>query len=210
MRFQDNMAYIQRLVESGVLGQVYHLWGTMSQGGWFDAASQPSQERPDAAEWKFGPGGGIVLDLGTHMIDLCRFLFGEVDRVQGWTHSFRPGGGECEDATGFSLNFAEGPIAHLLSSRWATGHPTKTVLEISGSEGSLSLDGGGLRLWTRGEPRWRRLFIPTRREGDFLNTFSAAINGTADKYPNFEDGWRNNEIIEEIFRCAAQQSQAPA
>jgi|GEM_PF-419815 len=200
-RFLPDIAFASELIRSGALGRVYHVWGALFQGGWFTGTGEPAQARDDATAWRFGPGGGIVLDLGSHLIDLCRLWFGEIEQVQAWTRQFRPGPPVCEDACGFSLSFKEGPMAHLLTSRWATGHKDCASLEVSGSEGSLVLDQGGLRLWTRGEPRWRALLVPPLR-GDFLDAFHAAISGAFAQVPDFRDGLKNNEALEGVFRSA--------
>lgn len=201
-RFRPEIAFMAELIRSGVLGRIYHVWGTLFQGGWFTETGEPARMRDDATAWRFGPGGGVVLDLGSHLIDLCRFCFGEIDQVQAWTKTFRPGPPVCEDACGFSLAFKEGLMAHLLTSRWATGYKERVSLEISGSEGSLVLEQGTLRLWTRAESRWRTLLIPLRNRGDFLDAFYSAVTDSFKGVPNFWDGLKNNEVLEGIVRSA--------
>jgi predicted dehydrogenase len=197
-RFRPDFSLITQLLQSEALGRVHHLWGTLSQGGWFTADGSPSPQRTDAAPWKFEPGGGVASDLGPHLLDLVRCWLGDIHEVRAWTKSFRPDRTDCEDACGFSLACAHGAMAHLLTSRWTQGHRERTMFEISGSEGALRLDQDKLELWTREIPRWRNLFIPPAPL-DFLEAFHRAITGRPAPIPTFHDALKNNEALEAVI-----------
>lgn len=205
-RFRPEIAFLAELIHSGILGDLYQVDGTLSQGGWFTEGGMPAQVRCDATAWRFRPGGGVVLDLVPHLIDLCRFCFGEIEQVQAWTKTFRPGPIATEDGCGFSLAFKHGPMAHLLASRWATGYKERTFFEISGSKGAMVLDQETLKLWTHDEPRWRTLLVPRRRGEGFLAAFHAAIAGKAEGIPTFWDGLKNNEALAGIYQSASSGS----
>ncbi|MDB6016447.1 MAG: hypothetical protein JWR19_936 [Pedosphaera sp.] len=201
-RFIPELAYLADLIHAGVVGQVYHITGSFSQGFWFTDKNEPAQDRDDAAPWKFGADGGVVQDLGPHLIDCCRMTFGEISRVQAWTKSFRPGPFVTDDACGLSLTFTNGAVAQLITSRWATGQKHRIALEISGSLGTVILNDGSIRLWTRAEPRWRTLLVPPLQTGNFLETFYSALIDPKVKLPDFWDGLKNNEALEAIMRSA--------
>ena len=207
-RFRPETAFMVAIIRSGILGKIYHVLGAFSQGGWFTESGEPAQERVDAAAWRYAPGGGVVYELGPHLVDLFRWSLGEVSQVQAWTKQFRPGPSTCEDASGFSLAFQEGPVAHLLTSRWATAYKERMTFEVSGSKGTLVYDDGGTRLWTRDEPRWRNLMVPSPEHPSFLGAFHAAIRGASPGIPTFNDGLRTNEIMEGIFQSAASGKAA--
>jgi predicted dehydrogenase len=205
-RFRPDLMFAVRLIREGVLGRIYHALGTISQGLWFTESGLPSRERVDAAAWKFGPEGGVLLDLGPHLIDFARCCWGEIRQLQAWTRALRDGPAACEDVAGVSFCFEGGTTAQFLTSRWATGHRERTWLEVSGSQGALLLESGVVKLWTRREPRWRTLLIPPREEGDFLDCFARAIGGAPAGVPDFTDGLRNNEAIAAIFESARSRS----
>jgi predicted dehydrogenase len=205
-RFRPEIAFLAKVIHSGLLGRIYHVWGTLSQGEWFTEDGKPAQVRCDATAWRFRPGGGVVLDLIPHLIDLGRFCFGEIEEIQAWTKTFRPAPTLAEDACGFSLAFKGGPTAHLLVSRWATGHKERLFLEVSGSKGSLVLDQQTLKVWTRDEPRWRTLLIPRPTGGSFLDVFHSAIAGASGEIPTFWDGLKNNEALAGICQSASSGS----
>ena len=65
------------------------------------------RERPDLEE-----GGGLLLDLGSHLIDQAVVLFGAPERVYAEVSCRRPGA-QVDDDTFLSLHFAGGFQAHL-------------------------------------------------------------------------------------------------
>lgn len=201
-RFRPDVALVARVVREGVLGRVYHAWGTISQGLWFTPEGLPSQERVDAAAWKFGAEGGVVMDLGPHLVDFCRWCFGEVREVQAWTRRLRSGDAACEDACGVSFTFEQDTTVQMLTSRWATGHRERAWLEISGSEGALIWENGVIKVWTNSVPRWRTLMVPPPVPGAFLRSFAERIRGGGGGIPDFKDGLRNSEVLDAVFRSA--------
>ena len=201
-RFIPALAYLAELIHAGVIGQIYHVTGTFSQGFWFTDKNEPSKERDDAAPWKFGPEGGVVQDLGPHLIDCCRMSFGEINRVQAWTKSYRPGPFVIDDACGLNLTFAHGAVAQMITSRWMTGEKHRISMEISGSLGTIVFENVTIKLWTRSEPRWRTLLVPAPKHGDFLETFYSGIMDPKVKLPDFWDGLKNNEALDAIFSSA--------
>jgi predicted dehydrogenase len=201
-RFIPALAYLAELLHAGVIGQIYHITGTFSQGFWFSDKNEPSKERDDAAPWKFGPEGGVVQDLGPHLIDCCRMSFGEINRVQAWTKSFRPGPFVIDDACGLNLCFTNGAVAQMITSRWMTGEKHRISMEISGSLGTIIFENVTIKLWTRSEPRWRTLLVPAPKHGDFLETFYSGIMDPKVKLPDFWDGLKNNEALDAIFSSA--------
>jgi predicted dehydrogenase len=201
-RFRPEFQFLAQLLQSGVIGRVYHVTGTFSQGRWFNENSEPSHERPDATPWKLGPDGGVAEDLGPHLVDLCRSCFGELTEVAAWKRSFRPGPFVSDDACGLSLGFAGGTVAQVITSRLATGFKEHTSLEFSGSHGAIQFEHGEIKLWTRGEPRWRTLLIPPQLGRDFLDAFHAAITNRGTTVPDFHDGLKNSEALDAIVRSA--------
>jgi predicted dehydrogenase/flavin reductase (DIM6/NTAB) family NADH-FMN oxidoreductase RutF len=121
------------LIGSDRLGRV-----TMAQASVI-ANFQPTQSWKDDRE---AMGGGVLLDVGIHYIDVLRSWFGEPDRV--WAISPRDLQQKLrgEDAVAAVLRFADGIIANLNVS-WS-GHrsPDAPNIEVIGDRGSL-------RIWFR-------------------------------------------------------------
>jgi predicted dehydrogenase len=94
-------------------------------------------------------GSGTLGDLGSHIIDLARFLVGEPRKVSAMAKTFIknrsiPSGGTGEvtvdDAFTALLEFENGAMGTLEASRFCAGRKNYQVLEINGSKGSLTFD----------------------------------------------------------------------
>src|SRR5690606_12283279 len=101
-------------------------------------------------------------DLNSHLIDLARFLVGEVKSVSAMSATFvkeRPlpgagaatfsagsgGGGargqvDVDDATFLLAEFANGALGSFEASRFALGRKNHNTFEIYGSDGSIVFD----------------------------------------------------------------------
>ena len=70
------MRLAREIIESGDLGEIFHFRGRYLQE-WIIDADFPMVWRLD----KDVAGSGALGDLGAHVIDLARYLVGEIDAV---------------------------------------------------------------------------------------------------------------------------------
>jgi predicted dehydrogenase len=158
-RFVPAIRLARQLIDAGELGEIYQFIGTFQQD-WL--ASQDF-----TMTWRLrqeSAGSGALGDLGAHIIDLGRFLIGEIDRVVGSTHTFVPtrrndaGQDEAvtvDDAFEALVRFANGASGVLQASRVASGQKTRNRFEIYGSRGGLQFDFQNmneLRFFTASDP----------------------------------------------------------
>jgi predicted dehydrogenase len=143
-RFVPAVRLAKQLIDAGELGEIYQFVGSFQQD-WLAS--------PDfAMTWRLrreSAGSGALGDFGAHIIDLGRFLIGEVDRVIGATYTFIPnrrnerGDDEpvtVDDAFEALVRFRNGVPGVLQSSRVASGQKTRNRFEIYGSKGGLQFD----------------------------------------------------------------------
>jgi predicted dehydrogenase len=124
------------------IGKIFHFRGVYLQDRLVDPQS-PWTWRHD----KTRAGSGAIGDLGSHMIDLARYLVGEIAEVTGTLQTFikeRPVPGsnsmapvQVDDAGLALLRFENGALGTLEVSRFGTGHKNFNRLEVNGSRGSL-------------------------------------------------------------------------
>ena len=78
------------------------------------------------------------------MIDLARFLVGEIASVAGLTRTFipeRPGGKvDVDDAFEAAVEFENGAVGTLEASRFCRGRKNALTFEINGSKGSIAFE----------------------------------------------------------------------
>ena len=145
-RFAPALARARALIEAGALGEVYGFHSEYLHGGYQD----PS--RPLTWRMRFDrSGGGALVDLGSHVIDLIRWLLGEISQVFAETRTYieqRPikkGGSELgrvtvDDAAWTQFRMASGALGSLIVSRFATGSADDLRIRIEGSKGALRFD----------------------------------------------------------------------
>jgi predicted dehydrogenase len=140
-RFAPAIRLARDLIESGKLGEIFHFRATYLQE-WIIDPNFPYVWRLD----KSVAGSGTLGDLGSHIIDLARFLVGEPRKVAGMAKTFIknrpiPGGGTgqvtVDDAFMAMLEFESGAVGTLEASRFCAGRKNHQVIEINGSKGSL-------------------------------------------------------------------------
>ena len=82
-RFVPAIVQARKLIESGTLGRIYHFRAVYLQEWIMD----PNFEKV----WRLDKsiaGSGALGDLGSHIIDLARFLVGEPKRTMAMTKTF--------------------------------------------------------------------------------------------------------------------------
>jgi predicted dehydrogenase len=142
-RFSPAMMRARQLVEEGFLGRIFSVRAAYLHAGYVDP-TRPISWRLDAAR----SGGGALFDLGSHVLDLIRFLLGEYESVYAVTETFikeRPLPGKpgermtvnVDDLALMIVRLANGAVGTFEASRLATGTNDELRLEIHGSEGAL-------------------------------------------------------------------------
>ena len=100
-RFVPAVRLARELIDAGELGEIRHFRGRYLQ----DWGDDPSLDT-----WRFQPdeaGSGALGDLGTHVVDLARFLAGEISTVSGLVRTFLPGR-QVDDALEAAVEFEQG------------------------------------------------------------------------------------------------------
>jgi predicted dehydrogenase len=131
-RFVPAVRLAYELINSGELGDLQHFrgsylqeWGTTEGDIWrFDKATA---------------GSGALGDLGAHVIDLARYLVGEIATVSALTATFQPGR-DVDDAVESVVRFENGAVGTIEASRFCQGRKNAFTWEINGSKGSIRFD----------------------------------------------------------------------
>ena len=130
-RFNARHQRIRRLLEEGAIGQV-----TAARVNFSDRFP------PQPGVWHHVPeisGGGPVMDLGIHCIDLLRYLCGPAESVAALVETLVDRSPVADTAT-LLLRLAGGAQG-VITSHWTTANhrPERTNgLEICGTEGSIA------------------------------------------------------------------------
>lgn len=217
-RFVPAIRLARGLIESGEIGEVHHFRGKYLQE-WGNI---------DAEAWRFdksAAGSGALGDLGAHVIDLARYLVGEIATVSALTATFKSGR-TVDDGFEAAVSFANGAIGTVEATRFAPGRKNAMSWEINGSKGSIAFDlerlneldicrgpeGFTRRLvseasdpfwqwwWPHGHMiGWEHSFV---HEIEHLLGAIAGRNEVAPHGATFEDGYRAAKVCDAIIDSA--------
>ena len=217
-RFLPAVRLARQMIESGELGEIQHFRGRYLQ----------EWGTTEGEIWRFDKslaGSGALGDLGAHVIDLARYLVGEIAAVSALTATFQPGR-DVDDAVESAVAFESGAVGTIEASRFCQGRKNHFAWEINGSKGSLAFDlerlnelqhsdgNGGFRtvlvseadhpFWEHWWPQghmigWEHSFVHE------LHHLLTAIRDDAEIAPHgatFEDGYRAAEVCDAMLRSA--------
>ena len=145
----------KKMIEDGRLGDIYHYSGTYFQD-WIIDPKFPLVWR---LEKKYA-GSGALGDIGSHIIDLARFLNGEFagvtaqmttfikerpipgDGAGSWGAKGKKGKGKVtvDDDTNFLARFRNRSVGVFQASRFCGGRRNYNTFQIYGSKGSVAFN----------------------------------------------------------------------
>jgi len=136
------IALARQMIEEGKIGRIFHFNAVYYQD-WLVDPAFPYVWRHD----KSLAGSGAHGDMNAHIVDLARFLVGEIESVCGAEEVFikerqLPDGSGAGTVTAddalFSLaRFSDGAMGSFMATRFAGGRKNFLRFELFGSEGSL-------------------------------------------------------------------------
>lgn len=220
-RWDSDQLTLARLIGEGRLGTVlryesrFERWRPqLADGAWRE------QTPPE-------DGGGLLLDLGSHLIDQATVLFGPVSRIYAEIESRR--GGASDDDVFVALQHASGTRSQLWASVFAAAPGPR--LRVLGDRAAFIVDGldgqeAALRAGERPGPgtgwgeeppdRWGRLFldesesepVPSER-GDWPRFYAGLERALRDGGPppvDPSDAVAGLELLDAARRSAATGS----
>jgi len=224
-RQRSDVQYIKQQIDSGRLGRIYY-----AKAYWMRRAGIPGIN-----SWfvnKGMAGGGPLIDLGVHMLDITMFLMGEPTPVsvnaatyaefgprgQKGMNSVRTGASasyEVEDLATAMIRLQGGATVQLETS-WATHGPNGDDfgLVLYGTEGGAELkvvnyrNVDTVRIFydeKDGTPVDLLPKIPDGGgHGQVIDNFVRAILDGAPAVPSAEDGLRRTQVIDACYRSSAE------
>ncbi|MGB0102489.1 MAG: Gfo/Idh/MocA family oxidoreductase [Nocardioides sp.] len=133
----------KQIIDRGEIGEVFGYRGHMVHGHGLDPAYPTS--------WRMDPnrsGGGVVVDIGSHALDIARYLVGEVAAVSAVSRTVVPERPlvddpqaqvpvEVDDHTAMQVKFQNGATGQVMVTWAAAGESTDVAFEVLGTKGSL-------------------------------------------------------------------------
>lgn len=210
-RWQPWYRETKRLIDEGVLGEVYSISFQMRTGdGWGDDAYLGRQ--PFFRDYE----RLLLYETGVHFFDTFRFLLGEVASVYARVRRINPVI-KGEDAGHVVLGFMNGATAVYDANRYTepeTDDPRYTfgLMRVDAANGHLRLDSDGQLWWKAlGEPLKRHQYAHTRQgfAGDSVGAlqrhFVTAMYSGGPFESTGEDYLRTVRVMEAAYESAASE-----
>ena len=179
---------VKALIDSGAFGQIIEIRAHLAK--WTERETD---------EWRLDPaqgGGGVLIDVGSHYLDLFRFLVGDFTQIVslGGSQVFN---WPVEETAFLTVGFENGAFG-VMGLSCNIKH-NGNVLEIFGTEGSLFV-GQDLRLVTADGETTEPLQFPDYYSGLLANFYDCVFNGAQPLAPGV-DGLCNMEAIEGAYEA---------
>ena len=218
-RFGQDADAIRKFIENGTLGDIYYAKATYLRrngcpGGWFGDKSLS--------------GGGPLIDLGVHIIDLMRYLAGNPKPVSAYGVTYknlgvnRAAGGEqawtikngkvkrpytVEDFAGAMIRFENGLTVSVETSFNLNCKANTGSFQLYGTKGGVD-SASGAEIYTELAGQFVNIAPAKPVSFDFEKAFLAELKGFADAVEGgecratAEDGLVMMQILDAIYRSA--------
>lgn len=170
----------------------YKSWKALSEEKWFFDSKKA--------------GGGVLLDLGVHCIDILRYLLGEYDKVNGVNFNTSCINMEDEDNCNVLFRF-KNDASGFISVSWCN-EPLETI-EIFGTKGFIKVDLSGRNSPIFGPKKLKRNeaikeiveYKPINKsaQNNLIDHFINCIQAKRQEHPNFDDGKKAVEFVLEAY-----------
>ncbi|MFD0712134.1 Gfo/Idh/MocA family protein [Paenibacillus sp. GCM10027626] len=214
-RYKAAARYARQLIREGKLGRIHHVYSQYLQG-WAIDEKVPLL-------WRFSKemsGSGALGDLGSHILDLHRFLIGEMKSVVAHAGTIiqererldGKGKGEVDvDDFCHVLGRMEGGISSSMQiSRFAYGRGNHQQIEVYGSKGALvyhleETDTLMVNL-SEEEGGFRAADIPEQCRAEQMQSFFNLLLGKGDGLDaTIADGYVNQQTLDAIIQSFEQE-----
>ena len=199
-RFNARHQKIKEILQRGDIGPV-------SAVRWNFSGRSPAN--PNA--WSQDParsGGGPYMDLGSHGVDLLRFLFGKIVAVTAFVDTLVEDYA-VEDTASSLLRFSSG-IQAVATAHWSTGDPDEnrnSMIEILGTEGVIhsyplhdKFSRGHLSVAAGGEEKSYHFEESTHVK--VLKEFATALAEGREPAITIEDGFEAQRVVAAVYESS--------
>jgi scyllo-inositol 2-dehydrogenase (NADP+) len=212
-RWDGDFCGLQEIAASGAIGSLFD----------FESSFEHWDPHP-AHDWKLtlpaGRGGGITMDLGSHLVDQALLLLGPVVDVTADVRAIRPEAGN-DDVAFLRLIHLRGGRSTLRMSRLGSQQPPR--FRLSGTAGSVVIDGmdpqeellvagtavADLAATQTLRPRWARLRTETEDAtvplpaGEYASFYVRTAEWLRGRAAPPVDAWEAVEVLRVLERATA-------
>ena len=159
---------------------------------------------------------GVLGDIGVHIVDFATYPAGPITKVFAQLKAFRKTPRnrigayrlDANDSAMLNVEFANGALGTIHTTRWSGGHVNRLFLKISGTLGSVEIDSErsttSYRICTgRDLPKARWREVQAKPVPSLHQRFITAIRTGRAEQPDFARGSEVQKVLEACFKSDA-------
>lgn len=211
---------VAALVQRGVLGEMRHVEASYLQS-WLPSKIWGDWRTTPTWLWRLSSlhgSKGALGDVGVHIIDFATYPVGDISSVYCRLKAFRKAPrdrvGEyvldANDSAVLSIEFKNGALGTIHTTRWAGGHINRLYLKISGTKGSVEIDSErtteGYRISVGKDLDsgvWKDVTTPPV-PNNYLRFVRSILTGKQDQ-PDFARGAGIQKVLDACFKSDEEQ-----
>jgi predicted dehydrogenase len=200
-RYVDDVVRAKSIVASGILGEIVQFENAFTS-------------RVDmASRWNSNPkisGGGVLMDNGTHSVDIARYFLGPLAAVQV-VEGKRVQGLAVEDTVRVFVRSVSGVMGNIDLS-WSINKELDSYIGIFGSQGTISIGWKESKFRQASSRDWivfGKGYDKVQAFRSQIENFSRAILGKEPLLVTTEDALASLEVIETAYAALQQNNWVP-
>ncbi len=200
-RYVEDVVRAKGIFTSGILGEIILFENTFA--GQIDMSSRWNSDRSIS-------GGGVLIDNGTHSVEIMRYFLGRLEEVQV-TEARRSQGLGVEETIQMNVRSHDGVLATCNLS-WSLNKSSDYYIEIFGSQGTLRVGWKESFFQQQGNRKWVHFGTGYEKIKAFqaqLDNFSAAICGTDRLLITADDAVASVQAIEAGYAALRERCWCP-
>lgn len=196
-RYVDDVVRARSIVESGILGEIVLFENVF--------ASRVGM----AGRWNSDPvisGGGVLIDNGTHSVDIARYFLGAIAEVMA-VEGKRVQDVVVEDTAQLFVRSAD-QVLGTVDLSWSVDKEVDSYIDVYGSHGTIRVGWRGARYRQVSSPDWVSFgggydkIDAMRRQ---VENFCGAIRGDEQLLISAADAVASVEVIEAAYRSLREK-----
>jgi len=200
-RYVDDLVKAKSIIEAGLLGRIVLFENTF-------CGKAMMKDRWNAQ--KEVAGGGVLIDNGTHSIDIVRYLLGPIQEIQA-QNGIAAQGLEVEDTARIQFR-TKGGVIGAIDLSWSINKDIEGYISVFGLEGTLVIGWKGSRYRQDGNAQWVKFgggYDKVRCLAKQADNFVATLRGKELPLITPEDALASVQVIDTAYASMSRNNWLP-
>jgi predicted dehydrogenase len=211
---------VKKVIDSGRIGEIRHVEASYLQA-WLASKVWGDWRTNPAWLWRLSSkhgSKGVLGDVGVHILDFATFPAGPLKEISCRLKAFPKAPGnrigeyllDANDSAVITVEFANGALGSIHTSRWVGGHINRLFLKIAGTKGTVEIDSDRSTSEYRicagpdlDKAVWKTVRAPATPNN--YHRFIQAIRTGQPEQPDFARGAEIQKVLDTCFVCSEQK-----